>query len=436
MFLSKNVIFEKIGTQGGFSGSCFEHEIDSLPYRYGSTSFRTFSIHSRPVYQRSFASMQRTGTASTIQSVPVMESPSFSTFNSGACVQLIDKDAWRTKNVATICPAIPSRAGSRYSDAPPVSRSYRCRWVTPYQRTVIGTLDSESDGRFDVCGANRCNRFTRLLFRTQKKRTGQYSAQRAALGARTLKTGQSPFFVGYKKHTFRLWIQRYEPCVLLAPLISWIAPANFAEGCFLKPSVNHCDHRWQWRPDIIVGDMGYIAAETKRQIRERWNVAVVTKLKENMKLVPPFQTPTQAMCHQGEPLQWLGYEEKDQLHWFGATNREPLCTRCWHASECPGEFGFAPSDHETLLGLLPMNTQVSQRLLQQVRPWIEPAQSYEKNQLGLNQIFFNSLRLAWIMSLMADAAVLLRASAMIGNPQIQTPMFELTPQQMSLDFGS
>ena len=42
-----------------------------------------------------------------------------------------------------------------------------------------------------------------------KKNTGQYSAAHAALGGRTLKTGQSRCFVGYKKHTLRLWLHHY-----------------------------------------------------------------------------------------------------------------------------------------------------------------------------------------------------------------------------------
>jgi hypothetical protein len=80
-----------------------------------------------------------------------------------------------------------------------------------------------------------------------------------------------------------------------------------------------------------------------------------------------------------------------------------------------------------------MNTKTSQRLLQQVRPWIEPAQSYEKNQLGLSTVFLNSLRLAWIMSLLADAAVLLRARALLQIPIVELPMFELTPKQLQLN---
>ena len=54
---------------------------------------------------------------------------------------------------------------------------------------------------------------------------------------------------------------------------------------------------------------------------------------------------------------------------------------------------------------MPLNTLAAQRLLQQVRPWLKPAQSHEKNQLGLGTLFFNSLRLTWCLALLADAVV-------------------------------
>jgi hypothetical protein len=223
--------------------------------------------------------------------------------------------------------------------------------------------------------------------------------------------------------------------VLLVPLISWVAPANVSEGVFLQPSVAQCHRRWRWRPDIVVADMGYIDAATKQRVRQGWQVAVITRLKENMNLVPPFEQWNRATCEQGQTLQWLGYEPADGLHWFGVTEAEPLCRWCWEASRCARQFGYRPEDHETLLGLIPMNTRTTQRLLQQVRPWIEPAQSYEKNQLGLNQVFLNSLRLTWTMALLADAAVLLRARVVLETPVPRLPMFELTPSQLALDLG-
>ena len=217
------------------------------------------------------------------------------------------------------------------------------------------------------------------------------------------------------------------------PLVSWVAPANVSEGRFLKPSVTYCQRRWRWHPDVVVADMGYIESSTKQHLRETWQMAVVTRMKENMRMVPPFETCQRAVCEQGQALQWLGYEAADQLHWFGVTETNPLCQWCWQSAGCARQFSYRPAEHETLLGLIPMNTRVSQRLLQQVRPWIEPAQSYEKNQLGLSQVFFNSLRLTWTMSLLADAAVLLRARVILDRPPAELPVFELTPGQLVLD---
>ena len=196
----------------------------------------------------------------------------------------------------------------------------------------------------------------------------------------------------------------------------------------------YCQRRWHWHPQLIVADMGYIDADTKQHLRQTWHIAVVTRLKENMRLVPPFESCERAVCAQGQTLQWLGYEAADQLHWFGVTDPNPLCLWCWQSTQCARQFSYRPAEHETLLGLIPMNTRTSQRLLQQVRPWIEPAQSYEKNQLGLSGVFLNSLRLTWTMSLLADAAVLLRARALLNMPRAELPMYELTPRQLMLDF--
>lgn len=210
------------------------------------------------------------------------------------------------------------------------------------------------------------------------------------MGLRTFKTGQSCWFVGYKKHTLRLWWREHTAAVLLVPLISWVAPANVSEGRFLVPSLRYCQQRWGWWPKIVVGDMAYLAAETKRFCREHWHVAVVTKLRSDMKLVPPYYVAwNRAECPQGQPLRWLEYVPEEDQHWFGVTEDGTFCRQCWEAPHCPRQFTFAPSEHETLLGLLPLAGLPAQKLLQQARPWIEPAQSYEKNQLGLNQTFLN-----------------------------------------------
>lgn len=229
----------------------------------------------------------------------------------------------------------------------------------------------------------------------------------------------------------RLWLRSYEPAVLLVPLVSWAAPGHVPEGYLLKPSIRQCQRRLGWRPDIVVGDLGYIQQQTKQEIRQQWQVAVVTKLKRDMKIIEPFDAWDQMSCHQGQTLQWLGYDAEDSLHWFGVPAGENLCRYCWETAACTKEFGYPPELSETLLGLLPLNTVVARRLIYQLRPWIEPYQSFEKNVLGLNQMFFNSLRLTWTLSLLADAVGLLRALALLDSPRQINLLQELIPTQMA-----
>ena len=252
------------------------------------------------------------------------------------------------------------------------------------------------------------------------------------MGGRTIKTGQSRWFVGYKKHTLRLWLNQQPDQVLLVPLISWAVPANRSEALFLWPSLHYCAHRLEWLPDLVAGDMAYINLQVQRKIREQLGVAVLTKLRADMHSLPPFTPELKAHCRQGQLLNWLGLEERDQLHWFGVTEAEPLCNRCWEQSICPRQFSYAPSEHEILFGKIPLSSPVAQRLLKEVRPWIEPAQSYEKNRLGLNQMFLNSLYLTWINCLLADTAVLLRAHAFLSEPSSPSLLQQLIPQQLSL----
>lgn len=251
------------------------------------------------------------------------------------------------------------------------------------------------------------------------------------MGGRTIKTGLSRWFVGYKKHTLRLWLCQHSEAVLLVPVVSWAVPANRGEALFLRPSLDYCCHRLDWLPDLVVGDMGYIGQEVQREIRQRLGVGVLTKLRPDMNLIKPFEPGPVAVCAQGQPLSWLGLEARDQLHWFGVTDPDPLCPWCWSQGACARQFSYSPATHEILFGQIPLASGVARRLLEKVRPWIEPAQSYEKNQLGLRQMFLNSLRLTWTACLLADAVVLLRARVVMTLPPTALPCYELTPRQLS-----
>ena len=73
-------------------------------------------------------------------------------------------------------------------------------------------------------------------------------------------------------------------------------------------------------------------------------------------------------------------------------------------------------------------------VIEKTRPWIEPAQAYEKNQLGLIDLFLNSLRFTWSVCLLADTVVLLRAHALLIRPTLDQPLSALLPDQLSLHF--
>ena len=103
-------------------------------------------------------------------------------------------------------------------------------------------------------------------------------------------------------------------------------------------------------------------------------------------------------------------------------------------SQCPKQFAHAPEENEIFYGAIPANSpRWAQRLLFRCRHWIEATQSYDKNQLGLADVFLNSLQLCWTACLLTDTVALLRASAFALHPSSKNPLLEMLPQQIPLD---
>jgi hypothetical protein len=214
------------------------------------------------------------------------------------------------------------------------------------------------------------------------------------------------------------------------PLSSWAVPANRGEVLFLYPSLRECLRRLHWLPQWVVGDLAYISLPIQRRIREEMGVAVITRLKKDMRLLEPYNEQGFVSCHQGQRLRWLHYDHQTQEQWFGTTEQAELCTHCWEQSHCPREFSYPAARHEILLGQVPYDSWLARHLSTRVRPWVEPAQAFEKHQLGLSKFFLNSLQLTWIMCLLADTVVLLRTQALLCTPAPKLPLGELTPQQL------
>ncbi|MGZ5528155.1 MAG: hypothetical protein ACXWJB_05760, partial [Limisphaerales bacterium] len=96
-------------------------------------------------------------------------------------------------------------------------------------------------------------------------------------------------------------------------LVSWAAPANRDDSVFLEPSLEYCARQLQWTPDIVVGDLAYFGIAGHRRLRERLRVGLVTKFRSDMVLPDQFDDPLTISCEQGQPLQWLGLHEAEQL---------------------------------------------------------------------------------------------------------------------------
>jgi hypothetical protein len=54
--------------------------------------------------------------------------------------------------------------------------------------------------------------------------------------------------------------------------------------------------------------------------------------------------------------------------------------------------------------------------------------------LGLNQFFLNSLRVTWVLGLLADTIALLRASALMAEPKAAPLLHDITARQSHFDF--
>ena len=66
--------------------------------------------------------------------------------------------------------------------------------------------------------------------------------------------------------------------------------------------------RLRWLPKRVVGDMAYISLASQRRIREELEVAVVTRLRPDMRWIEPYDSDGVPRCPQGQALEWLGYD--------------------------------------------------------------------------------------------------------------------------------
>src|SRR5271155_3093758 len=248
------------------------------------------SIRSRCFYQRALECASGARTTAILRRSPTVADPFVDGADTGTLPQPSLDVVGRATGLAFLCALVPSATDSRCAHAPSVPVPLG-RWRSaPDQRPTPRVVGRASVRLAPFRGVDGRHRFRGRLRRFQKKESQAYTAHRAALGQRTFKTGQSRWYVGYKKHTLRLWWRPHEASVLLVPLVSWVTPANLFEGALLVPSLHYCQTHWRWWPKIIVADMSYMGAPLKALCRTRWEVAVVTRLHSDAKMIAPYVT--------------------------------------------------------------------------------------------------------------------------------------------------
>jgi len=262
-----------------------------------------------------------------------------------------------------------------------------------------------------------------------------YTAQEAAKGKRTKKSGQSPYFVGYKKHTLRLWL-KIRGKNRLIPLVSFIEPANIYEGTLLHPMIKKSQEELSLHIDIVVADMGYISADQKRDLRKQHQTAVLTRVRENMSPPKTYADSFCPECPEGVPLSWDGYDPETEMHCYIATVDCPGDRSCRFSGHCYQEVYVPSSVDEHYFGLVPLHTEVAQRLLQEVRPQVERGFENDKNKLYLNRFFINSLKIARILGHLSDASqVLLLFASMNTNTKAKAQeVMKRFYTQLTFDF--
>ena len=131
--------------------------------------------------------------------------------------------------------------------------------------------------------------------------------------------------------------------------------------------------------DIVVGDMGYISSDHKRELRKQSQTAVITRVRENM--FPPKEYADHGCpeCPEGIPLSWDGYDWDTEMHRYLAQRDHPACQDCRLHGSCYQEISISPLIDEHRFGIIPLHTKVAQRLLQQIRPQVERGFENDKN---------------------------------------------------------
>lgn len=189
--------------------------------------------------------------------------------------------------------------------------------------------------------------------------------------------------------------------------------------------------------DIVVADMGYLGNDRKKELREQYHTAVLTKVRENMFPLEQYVDFSCAECPEGIPLSWDGYDPDLKVHSYICPTDQGTCQFCPFYASCYQEVAISPLVDEHRFGIIPLHTKVAQKLLQQIRPQVERGFENDKNKLFLNRFFINSLKMAKVIGYLTDACqVLLLLREMKTNTKAKAKrIMKEGYTQLSLDLN-
>jgi len=139
--------------------------------------------------------------------------------------------------------------------------------------------------------------------------------------------------------------------------------------------------------DIAAADMGYIGSDHKKELRNQFQTAVITRVRENMLAAEEYMDHGCPECLEGMPLIWDGYDPETETHRYIASMDHATCKLCRLQSFCYQEVSIRSQIDEHRFGIIPLHTSVARRLLQQIRPQEERGFENNKNKLSLNLNF-------------------------------------------------
>lgn len=195
----------------------------------------------------------------------------------------------------------------------------------------------------------------------------------ATVGVQRKKANLGRYFIGYKKHT--IICQSPQGPV---PLLSIVLPADTHDVKVLLPLVTKLKEVENLKVEYLVADLGYYDKDTHIEALTKHDVVVTTGVKSNAILPDAVTEDLKALCPEGHPMVWDGFDKTELQSWFRGD--ENCCRNCLFNSTCDKFFAFDYKENPLIFSPIPHGTQLHQAM-QKFRKQVELNFAQESNWL-------------------------------------------------------